>query len=51
MVKKAMIAKSIGTFKQIDRSHIVVIQLNIFIPIGTAMVIVAAVKLALVSTS
>jgi hypothetical protein len=45
------IAKSIGTFKWIEPSHIVAIQLKIFIPVGTAIIIVAAVKYALVSTS
>jgi hypothetical protein len=46
MVNKKIkpIAKSIGTFKQIDPSHIVAIQLKIFIPVGTAMIMVAAVK-------
>jgi|TARA_B110000459_G_scaffold22367_1_gene21490 hypothetical protein len=33
-----------GVFKLIDPPHIVAIQLNILIPVGTAMIIVAAVK-------
>jgi len=38
------IANSIGVFKKIEPSHIVATQLNIFIPVGTAIIIVAAVK-------
>jgi hypothetical protein len=45
------IANNIGVLKRIDPSHIVAIQLNIFIPVGTAIIIVAAVKYARVSTS
>jgi hypothetical protein len=37
-------ANNIGVFKQIDPSHIVAIQLKILMPVGTAMIIVAAVK-------
>mgnify|MGYP003960207267 CR=1 FL=1 len=37
-------ANNIGVFKLIDPPHIVAIQLNILIPVGTAMIIVAAVK-------
>jgi len=44
-------AKSIGVSKEIFPPHIVAIQLNIFIPVGTAIIIVAAVKYARVSTS
>jgi hypothetical protein len=53
MVNKKIkhIAKSIGTLKQMDQSHIVTIQLHLFIPVGTAMIMVAAGKQALVSTS
>jgi len=45
------IAQSIGVFNLIEPPYIVPNQLNIFIPVGTAMIIVAAVKYALVSTS
>lgn len=45
------IANNIGVLKKIDPSHIVAIQLKILIPVGTAIIIVAAVKYALVSTS
>jgi hypothetical protein len=38
------IANSIGVLKLIEPPHIVAIQLKIFIPVGTAMIIVAAVK-------
>jgi hypothetical protein len=53
MVNKKIkpIAKSIGVFKCIEPSHMVAIQLKIFIPVGTAIIIVAAVKYARVSTS
>ena len=44
-------AKSIGVFKIIRPPHIVAIQENILIPVGTAIIIVAAVKYILVSTS
>jgi hypothetical protein len=37
-------AKSIGTFKVICPPHIVAIQEKILIPVGTAIIIVAAVK-------
>jgi len=37
-------ANNIGVLKCIDPSHIVAIQLKIFIPVGTAIIIVAAVK-------
>jgi len=46
------IANSIaGLFKLIDPPHNVAIQLKILIPVGTAIIIVAAVKYARVSTS
>ena len=45
------IAKSIGVLNSIDPPHIVAIQLNILIPVGTAITMVAAKKYALVSTS
>ena len=45
------IANNIGVVNLIDPPHIVAIQLNILIPVGTAITIVAAVKYALVSTS
>ena len=32
------IANSIGVFKKIDPSHIVATQLNILIPVGTAII-------------
>jgi hypothetical protein len=38
------LAKSIGVFKTIFPPNIVAIQLNILIPVGTAIIIVAAVK-------
>jgi hypothetical protein len=37
-------AKSIGVSKVMEPPHIVAIQLNILIPVGTAIIIVAAVK-------
>jgi hypothetical protein len=37
-------AKSIGTFKVIEPPHIVANQEKILIPVGTAIIIVAAVK-------
>jgi hypothetical protein len=43
-------AHNIGVFNLIDPPYIVANQLNIFIPVGTAIIIVAAVKYALVST-
>lgn len=42
---------SIAVSKTIDPPHRVAIQLKIFIPVGTAIIIVAAVKYARVSTS
>jgi hypothetical protein len=45
------IAKSIGVTNIIFPPNIVAIQLNTFIPVGTAITIVAALKYALVSTS
>jgi hypothetical protein len=45
------LAKSIGVFITILPPNIVAIQLKILIPVGTAIIIVAAVKYALVSTS
>jgi hypothetical protein len=45
------LAKSIGVFKTIFPPNIVAIQLKTLIPVGTAIIIVAAVKYALVSTS
>ena len=38
------IANNIGVLKVIEPSHIVAIQLKILIPVGTAIIIVAAVK-------
>jgi hypothetical protein len=38
------LAKSIGTVKTILPPNIVAIQLKILIPVGTAIIIVAAVK-------
>lgn len=38
------IANNMGVLKKIDPSHIVAIQLKILIPVGTAIIIVAAVK-------
>jgi len=40
-----------GTFIRKTPPHRVATQLNIFIPVGTAIIIVAAVKYARVSTS
>jgi len=48
---KNPIAHNIGVFNVILPPYIVANQLNIFIPVGTAMIIVAAVKYALESTS
>jgi hypothetical protein len=45
------IAKYIGTRRIIAPPHMVAIQLNIFIPVGIAITIVAAVKYALVFVS
>jgi len=45
------LANNIGTVKTISPPNIVAIQLKILIPVGTAIIIVAAVKYALVSTS
>jgi hypothetical protein len=45
------LANSIGVFNTIDPPNIVAIQLKIFIPVGTAIIIVALVKYARVSTS
>jgi hypothetical protein len=42
---------NIGVLNFITPPHIVANQLNIFIPVGTAIIIVAAVKYALLSTS
>jgi len=42
---------NIGVSNLIDPPHIVAIQLKILIPVGTAIIIVAAVKYARVSTS
>jgi len=44
-------ANNIGVFNTIRPPNIVAIQLKIFIPVGTAIIIVAAVKYARVSTS
>jgi hypothetical protein len=46
MVNKNLkqISKSIGTFRQIDPSHLVAFQLTIFILEGTVMIMVAGVK-------
>jgi len=44
-------ANNIGDSKVIEPPHIVANQLNTLIPVGTAIIIVAAVKYALVSTS
>jgi hypothetical protein len=38
------IAHSIGVLKSIEPPHIVAIQLKIFTPVGTAMIMVAATK-------
>jgi hypothetical protein len=48
---KKPVTQSIGVFIRITPPHIVANQLKIFIPVGTAIIIVAAVKYALVSTS
>jgi hypothetical protein len=45
------LAKSIGVFITIRPPNIVAIQLKILIPVGTAIIIVALVKYARVSTS
>jgi hypothetical protein len=45
------IAQNKGVLNVIDPPYIVANQLNIFIPVGTAIIIVAAVKYALESTS
>ena len=42
-------AQTIGVLNEIEPPHIVAIQENIFMPVGTAMIIVAAKKYALVS--
>jgi len=44
-------AHNIGVSNLTFPPYIVAIQLNIFIPVGTAIIMVAAVKYALVSTS
>ena len=43
------IANNIGVSNVSDPPHIVAIQLNIFIPVGTAIIIVASIKYALKS--
>jgi len=48
---KNPIANNIGVTKIIEPPQSVAIQLNILIPVGTAIIIVAAVKYARVSTS
>jgi hypothetical protein len=45
------LAKSIGVFNTIVPPNIVATQLKILIPVGTAIIIVALVKYARVSTS
>lgn len=45
------IAKSPGVLRSIEPPHNVASQLNILIPVGIAMIMVAAVKYALVSIS
>ena len=45
------IAQSIGVLKLIEPPHIVAIQEKILIPVGTAIIIVAAKKYAFVSVS
>jgi hypothetical protein len=45
------LANNIGVFKTIEPPNIVAIQLKILIPVGTAIIIVALVKYARVSTS
>ena len=42
-------AHTIGVLNEIDPPHIVAIHENIFIPVGTAIIIVAAKKYAFVS--
>ena len=49
--KMKPLANNIGVVSTISPPNIVAIQLNIFIPVGTAIIIVAAVKYARVSTS
>ena len=44
-------AQTIGVLNDIDPPHIVAIQENIFIPVGTAIIMVAAKKYAFVSVS
>jgi cellobiose-specific phosphotransferase system component IIC len=44
-------AKKIGAFNTTELPHKVANQLNILIPVGIAIIIVAAVKYALVSIS
>jgi hypothetical protein len=48
---KNPIAKKNGVFQRRIPPHMVAIQLNIFIPVGMPMTIVAAIKYARVSTS
>lgn len=48
---KNPITKHIGVVNLILPPYIVASQLKIFIPVGTAIIMVAAVKYALVSTS
>jgi hypothetical protein len=45
------LANNIGVFNTIEPPNIVAIQLKILIPVGTAIIIVALVKYARVSTS
>jgi hypothetical protein len=45
------IANNKGVSRRSEPPHIVANQLNILIPVGTAIIIVADVKYALVSTS
>ena len=49
--KMKPIAQSIGVWKLIEPPHIVAIHENILMPVGTAMIMVAAVKYILVFTS
>jgi len=49
--KMKPLANNIGVFNTMLPPNIVAIQLKIFIPVGTAIIIVAAVKYARVSTS
>jgi hypothetical protein len=49
--KMKPLANNMGVFKITTPPNIVAIQLKTFIPVGTAIIIVAAVKYALVSTS